>query len=69
MPPIHIPDECLGNRVPARRRLEEVRLSPGDLKAFRKAFREMTRPVYVKWAEEIGIDLVRDAERIVESAK
>jgi TRAP-type transport system periplasmic protein len=30
--------------------MEEVRLSPGDL----KAFRDKTRPVYDKWAEEIG---------------
>jgi hypothetical protein len=45
--------------------MEEVRLSPSDL----KAFRDKTRSVYVKWAEEIGVDLVRDAEKIVESAK
>jgi hypothetical protein len=31
--------------------------------------RDKTRPVYDKWASEIGIDLVRSAESIVESAK
>src|SRR6516165_7889497 len=34
-----------------------------------KAFRDKTRPVYDSWAGEIGIDLVRSAESIVESAK
>jgi hypothetical protein len=45
--------------------MEEVRLSPGDL----KAFRDKTRPVYAKWAEEIGVELVRGAEKIVEGAR
>ena len=45
--------------------MEEVRLSPGDL----KAFRDKTRPVYDKWAEEIGVELVRGTEKIVERAK
>ncbi len=45
--------------------MEGVHLSPGDV----KAFRDKTRPVYTKWAEEIGADLVRSAETIVESAK
>jgi TRAP-type C4-dicarboxylate transport system substrate-binding protein len=29
------------------------------------AFRRRTRPVYVKWANEIGADLVRSAESLV----
>lgn len=45
--------------------MEEVRLTPADI----KAFRDKTRPVYTKWAHEIGIDLVRDAEKVVESVK
>jgi tripartite ATP-independent transporter DctP family solute receptor len=45
--------------------MEGVQLSPVDV----KAFRDKTRPVYTKWAEEIGADLVRVAEIIVESAK
>lgn len=45
--------------------MEEVRLSPGDL----KAFRDKTRPVYDKWTEEIGVELVRETEKIVERAK
>jgi tripartite ATP-independent transporter DctP family solute receptor len=45
--------------------MEEVRLSPSDL----KAFRDKTRPVYAKWTEEIGGELVRATEKIVESAK
>jgi tripartite ATP-independent transporter DctP family solute receptor len=45
--------------------MEGVQLSPGDV----KAFRDKTRPVYTKWVEEIGADLVRGAERIIESAK
>jgi hypothetical protein len=40
-------------------------LSPAEV----NAFRDKTRPVYDKWASEIGIDLVRSAESIVESAK
>jgi TRAP-type transport system periplasmic protein len=45
--------------------MEGVQLSPGDL----KAFRDKTRLVYTKWVEEIGAELVRDAERIVDGAK
>ena len=45
--------------------MNEVRLSPGEL----KAFRDKTQPVSTKWTEEIGVDLVRKAERIIESAR
>jgi tripartite ATP-independent transporter DctP family solute receptor len=45
--------------------MEVVRLSRDDL----EAFRQQTRPVYGKWAEKIGIDLVGSAERIVQSGK
>jgi tripartite ATP-independent transporter DctP family solute receptor len=45
--------------------MEEVRLSPADI----KAFRDKTRPVYVRWADEIGVELVRDVEKIAESMK
>jgi hypothetical protein len=36
--------------------------------AERKAFRERTRPVYDKWTHEIGVELVRRAEKIVEDS-
>jgi len=45
--------------------MEEVRLSPADI----KAFRDKTRPVYARWADEIGAELVRTVEKIVESVK
>jgi tripartite ATP-independent transporter DctP family solute receptor len=45
--------------------MEGVQLSPRDV----NAFRDKTRPVYTKWLEEIGADLVRSAEKIIESAK
>jgi TRAP-type C4-dicarboxylate transport system substrate-binding protein len=45
--------------------MEGVQVSPGDV----KAFRDKTRLVHTKWAEEIGGDLVRSAESIVESAR
>jgi tripartite ATP-independent transporter DctP family solute receptor len=45
--------------------MEGAQLAPGDV----KAFRDKTRLVYTKWVEEIGAELVRDAEKIVESAK
>jgi TRAP-type transport system periplasmic protein len=45
--------------------MEVVTLSPGEV----KAFREKTRPVFTKWAEEIGLELVRSAEKIVENTK
>src|SRR5215470_9102939 len=45
--------------------MEEVRLSPADI----KAFRDKTRPVYTRWADEIGVELVRNVEKIVESVK
>jgi len=45
--------------------MEGVQLSPGEV----NAFRDKTRPVYTKWLEEIGADLVRSAEKVIESAK
>jgi tripartite ATP-independent transporter DctP family solute receptor len=45
--------------------MEEVQLSQAEV----KAFRDKTRLVYGKWADEIGVELVRSAEKIVESAK
>jgi TRAP-type transport system periplasmic protein len=45
--------------------MEGVQLAPDDV----KAFREKTRPVYTKWVEEIGAELVRVAENIVERVK
>lgn len=45
--------------------MEGTQLSPSDV----KAFRDKMRGVYTKWAEEIGVDLVRSAENIVEGSK
>ena len=45
--------------------MEGVQLSPSEV----NAFRDKTRPVYTKWLEEIGADLVRSAEKVIESAK
>ena len=45
--------------------MEVVPLSPADV----KAFRDKARPVYTKWSDEIGAELVRSAERIVERAR
>jgi TRAP-type transport system periplasmic protein len=45
--------------------MEVVDLSSADV----KAFRERVAPVYTKWSEEIGVDLVRSAERLVERAR
>jgi tripartite ATP-independent transporter DctP family solute receptor len=42
-----------------------VNLTPAEV----EAFRNKTHPVYVKWATEIGSELVRGAERIVEGAR
>lgn len=42
-----------------------VRLSPGERAAFQKA----TRPVYEKWAKQIGPDLVKKAETSVQNRK
>ncbi len=44
--------------------MEVVDLSPADI----NVFRSKTRSVYDKWAAEIGVDLVRSADKIVESA-
>ena len=41
--------------------MKVVQLSPAEL----QAFRQKTRPVYNKWASEMGVELVRQAERIV----
>jgi tripartite ATP-independent transporter DctP family solute receptor len=45
--------------------MEGVQLSPGEV----KAFRDKTRLVHTKWAEEIGVDLVRNAESIAAGAR
>ena len=45
--------------------MEAVDLMPLDL----QAFRDKTRRVYTKWAEEIGIDLVRIAEKAADTTK
>jgi TRAP-type C4-dicarboxylate transport system substrate-binding protein len=45
--------------------MEVVPLSPAAV----KAFRDKARPVYTKWSDEIGAELVRSAERIVERAR
>ncbi len=45
--------------------MEGVQLSPTEV----KAFRDKTRSVHTKWADEIGADLVRNAESIVEAAR
>ncbi len=45
--------------------MEVTHLSPADV----EAFRDKTRSVYNKWADDIGIELVHSTERIVESAK
>lgn len=45
--------------------MEGVQLAPNDV----KAFRDKTRPVYTKWAEQIGADLVRLTEQSVDTTK
>ena len=45
--------------------MEGTQLWPSDV----KAFRDKTRLVHTKWAEEIGADLVRSAENIIDGAK
>ncbi len=45
--------------------MEVVTLSPKDL----EAFRAKTRSVYDKWSAEIGVDLVKSAEKIVTATK
>jgi len=42
-----------------------TRLTPDELAAFKKA----VKPVYDKWAQQIGSDLVKKAEAAVASRK
>jgi tripartite ATP-independent transporter DctP family solute receptor len=49
----------------ARRGVEVVALSAGEKAAFARA----TRPVYDKWAQTVGADLVRQAEAAVARAR
>src|SRR5262249_38656593 len=44
--------------------MEVVHLSPSEI----QTFRDKTRNVYDKWTDEIGVELVRGAERVVENA-
>jgi len=45
--------------------MDVVHLSPAEV----EAFRDKTRPVYAKWSKEIGVELVRSAEKIVQDTK
>jgi tripartite ATP-independent transporter DctP family solute receptor len=45
--------------------MEGIQLSPAEV----KAFRDRTRSVYTRWAAEIGPDLVRAAETLIEQAR
>jgi hypothetical protein len=45
--------------------MEVVHLSPADV----TAFRDKVHPVYIKWTDEVGAELVRGAERVVERAR
>jgi hypothetical protein len=45
--------------------MEVTHLSPADV----DTFRDKTRSIYNKWANDIGIELVRSTEGIVERAK
>ena len=48
----------------ARRGVEVIDLSPAEKQAFARA----TRPVYDKWAQTVGTDLVRQAEAAIAKA-
>jgi hypothetical protein len=46
--------------------------SPAGAAAYKpefKAFPEKTRPVYEKWTQEVGVELVRAAEKLVEASR
>ena len=45
--------------------MEVVQLTPEQL----TPFRDKTRPVYEKWTQEVGVELVRAAEKLVEANK
>jgi hypothetical protein len=34
-----------------------------------QAFRDKTRRVYTKWTDEVGLDLVRTTEKVVDATK
>jgi tripartite ATP-independent transporter DctP family solute receptor len=56
-------DEAVDNL--RKQGMEVTVLAPADL----ATFREKTRPVYDKWATDIGADLVKAAEQIVSKTK
>ena len=45
--------------------MDVTHLSPADV----EAFRDKTRSTYNKWADDIGVELVRSTEKIVERTK
>jgi TRAP-type C4-dicarboxylate transport system substrate-binding protein len=45
--------------------MDVTHLSPADV----EAFRDKTRSVYNKWVDDIGVELVRSTEKIVERTK
>ena len=45
--------------------MEVTRPQPGDI----EAFRQKTKGVYDKWAQQIGVEIVRSAEKLGENLK
>jgi hypothetical protein len=45
--------------------MEVTRLSPPDV----EIFRAKTKSVYDKWARNIGVEIVRSAEKLADSGK
>ena len=60
-----VTDDTLVDSLQKIYQMEVTRLSPEDV----DVFREKTKPVYDKWARNIGIEIVRSAEKLAENRK
>jgi len=60
-----VTDDTLVDSLQKIYQMEVTRLSPADV----DVFREKTKPVYDKWARNIGVEIVRSAEKLAENRK
>ena len=60
-----VTDDTLVDSLQKIYQMEVTRLSPADV----EVFREKTKPVYDKWARNIGVEIVRSAEKLAENRK
>jgi TRAP-type C4-dicarboxylate transport system substrate-binding protein len=60
-----VTDNVLADSLEKIYQMEVTRPQPVDI----EAFRQKTKDVYDKWAQQIGVEIVRSAEKLAENRK